>query len=343
MRLEQNRINISQLAVTAKQVSKEIGTFISDKNINSNNLVVLVGEYHTQLSHHYFERKLIQNLHNQIGLEHLFVEGYITWQDEVQKGAARNSYSRTFEAAFKRDNIHSYVHNIPMHYAFRKQIPVHLIDAEDEYDDDDEDYYVGNVLPANMKEKYRHNKVVKKLLKKSGDELFRENFVHHISSRQGILKRDLFMMDNILDITAQKPGLSLGIVGEFHVANTQDPNQPSLSEMLLASGKDVLNIVLRPGENACGKGEKYSYKTGFKKAAIATSMQAKRVAEHEGPNIFNSMNIEISGRVSDNWFGLATLYAKNRDMPSLGIPVLAAVEKLAEVKKDLSKVQLRLF
>lgn len=335
MNLGRYRIDISQIATTAKNTAKHIAALVRGQKINPDNLVVLIGEYHTQLSHQYFEKKFVQNLHGDMGLSHLFVEGNIAQQEEVTKAETLRPHDRTWSAMMHKDSIHSFVHNVPMHYAFQKKIPVHLIDAEDEYDDEEEDYYVGNVLPPSFEEKYRKHKMVSAMIRKNKGQLFRENMVHHVSSNEGVMKRDLFMMDRIMDITAEKPGLSMAVVGEFHIANIEAPDQNTLSEMLHANGKDVVNIILHPTERVDGLA--YSYNQYVRRGASASKKQQQRLASRPQRNTFATMDIDIAGSTRDDWTGLWQLCMQNREIPSVGLSVLAAAEKFSAMRQGMPK------
>lgn len=331
MHLSHYQIQLSQIAKTAKIVATQIAGFIHAQKINPANTVVMVGEFHTQLAHQYFEKKLLQNLHRELTVQTLFVEGIVSLQKEVDQCAARNTYQTMVHGVTQKNSMHKMVSNIPMQYAFGQKIDTRLIDPKDEYDDEEEDYFIGDVLSEDLYDKYRKNKAVSKMLRKHKPDLFQKNLFHHISSATGILKRDLFMMDNIVNMTADKKGLSMAIVGEYHVTNVRHPLQPSLAEMLHANGKDIVAVTLRPAQDLMdGNKRIFAQKSHAKKVVSTYNKQDFRVAENR-KSAFALIDVDIAGQVQQSWTGLAGLCLRNMCAPDLYVPAFAMAEKLEPV------------
>lgn len=323
------KIDISQIAVTAKQVADQIGALVSDKKVDPDNLVVMVGECHTQLSHNYFEKKLIENLHDANGLKSFFIEDRYYEQKNMDRAASRHPYLKTMHGALNKDSVHGDPKRFPIQHAFKNNIPVHCVDSAIVLNQ--MLLCVGNILPKNFQNKYRDNKMVADLCTRYAD-MFSDEQDHALISKQGALKRNLYMMNNMLDITGRKPGMSYGVVGAAHILNMFGPQEPSLPEMLHANGKDVVNVVLHMGQNIvhaqCEQDEEDEdlYALGLEGFADAQNLQQTRLVNSAHPRYFINHHIEIENTVSENLSGLVTLHKANQDKIPRHIQVMTTAK-----------------
>lgn len=342
MKIEQDirhQINVAQIADTAKNLVKHIDGFNSIRKINPDNLVILLGEFHGQVPQHYFEKKFLQYLRRDQAIGSLCIEGNVRFQDEVDRAANLSDAARFWQAVSNKNGFYRLVDNHPIHYAIRNKMPVYCVDAPDEWDVDEFDrdtLYVGDVLGDGFQDKYGKSKMLRYLMRKNAKELFSKTYEHANDSDIGMMKRNLFMMDKIMDASAQHNGVSVAIVGHKHIVNPDFPLQPTLSEMLFANGKDVINLSLYPAHNIHVMQYRYNYNAYMKKLARSNKLQRSRLIEQGGwqKNAGNyvDMRVEFSGQMADNWLGMAGSYVRNGEIPPLFMPVLHVATKIADLR-----------
>lgn len=309
-----HHIHHSQIVERADLVAAYINKLIANGQVDASNLVVLMGENHHWLEHQYFQKNLIHALHATTGVSVLLTEEWKSDQHVCDIAAARASWMRTLHAMFVKESNHACARKVAEYYAYKHDIPVQATDLPYPYDKDDDQWYTDR-LPVGFLEKYETNPRLSELFQDNRVAL-QEDIRHRAISSDGMLRRNLYMMDNIMEQTAKRQGVAASVYGLYHLVDMSDPKEMSLSEMLYANGKDIVNIALLGQEDY----------DGYQKSR---SLQEKRIAKQASNNYFENIGVEIRGdEISDGIDDLMGLYKENKKPVPANLYAISRVHKI---------------
>lgn len=309
-------IERSDIVTAAARTADYIADLVADKRVDPDNLIVMLGENHHEITHQYFQLSLMQKLHQTTGIARLFVEDWKQDQARYDREAKRNSYYKTLHGMLVDKSTHAKSYALSTHFAYQKNIPVHAVDMHYYYSLEEKALYTRRVLPQSFRTKYSDHKKIAALCRKHPD-LFEAGEPCKLISEEGLLRRNLFMMDNMLDCCAQQKGVSVGTNGSLHLLDYYWPKRTTLSDLLYANKKDIVNVVLLVTE----KDEVAMYDRACRE-------QGKRIARTRSKNFFENIGIEIKSAPQKGLEGLLGLYQENDQAAPLNLRAIHAVRKI---------------
>ncbi len=218
---------------------------VQAKKIDPANLVIMVGENHSQLPialfEHYFMREL-KTVFNDLQL--------CDEKRQKDKKALHTPSDLTLDnLSYKLQELASRAYN-PFYYFNAYSAALYKIDYRPIDMNVETAFWSGHKclnqpFKIDIVSKYKNNPVmlqaykeIKKVLPlcSSGDM--------NVSSNKGKTIRDLFMADKIMTLPHNGPVLTIN--GAAHLTDTAHTGRLALQEMVLAAGKDIYTIQLAP-------------------------------------------------------------------------------------------------
>lgn len=237
-------IQLNEVTLYAAQAAKDVATCVLEKRIDQNNLVIQLGEFHSQLSHRLFMTSFADALRQEMTLTHFCDETDASKQEEMISRVSKSGFDDTLNNLSKADRV-DFAKTIPCAYALSNQMAYHAIDMNIRPGGH------GLLAPVERSRvaRFEHLPYFQKIFKDC-DYIFTETKYSEVSVF-GCFQRDVAMVTNIADIADAKPGTVLALNGLAHMASVVQPGVRTLADMLVHANKDLVTIAMH-ASHPCG-------------------------------------------------------------------------------------------
>lgn len=234
-----HHISFNQIDVAAKEMAETIGNLAKERD--PNNLVIMCGEYHETLAHHFYGMQLVKYLKRSKLITDYCAE--FSTYDQVRLDVRNKKDKMTLGNLFTTASQLAYILRysdramLPVAYARARNLPVHFIDMPFRIAKDGE----GRVFPFDNKSgmKFEQHQVIKKMVARNVP--FEQGFSQ--TSAHGKTCRDLYMAEQINAL--QEDSARGTLYTQIGAAHLVDGRRKTLANYLLETGKDIIMVGMQ--------------------------------------------------------------------------------------------------